>query len=154
MEFRERLDSLRIRPQAIYLATSSVGTQAGLIAGALAMRWDMPIVGIGVAKDEKVLRREVAGLAGATCRLLGAKARGLEVAVHVDANYIGRGYAIPTQECEKAVKILARAEGLLLDHVYTGKAMAGLIDHMRTGRLRRDAPVLFLHTGGNVQLFE
>jgi 1-aminocyclopropane-1-carboxylate deaminase/D-cysteine desulfhydrase-like pyridoxal-dependent ACC family enzyme len=107
-----------------------------------------------VAKDEKTLRREVASLAGETCRMLGARPDDIEAAVHVDGNYIGRGYAFPTAECIKAVSLLARTEGIMLDYVYTGKAMAGMIDHLRLGRLRRDAPVVFLHTGGNIQLFE
>ncbi|MCX7805696.1 MAG: D-cysteine desulfhydrase family protein [Planctomycetota bacterium] len=153
-EYRQSFAKLGIRPQAIYLAVSSAGTQAGLLAGTLAMGWDMPAVGIGVAKDEKALRREVADIARGACGLLGADPRNVEAAVHVDANYIGRGYAARTPECEKAVSLLARLEGLTLDYVYTGKAMAGLIDHIRTGRLRRDVPVVFLHTGGSVQLFE
>ncbi len=143
-----------IKPQAIYLAASSAGTQGGLLAGMLAMGWGMPVVGIGVAKDEKRLKREVAEIARGACELLGASPRNVEAAVHVDANYIGRGYAVRTPECEKAVNLLARMEGLPLDYVYTGKAMAGLIDHIRTGRIRRNAPVVFLHTGGSVELFE
>ena len=154
IEMRDGLRKLGIEPQAVYLATSSAGTQAGLITGTLALGWDLPVIGIAVAKDEPTLRAEVADLARGTAALLGTGADGIDAAVHVDAGYIGAAYAERTAGGCEAVELMARAEGLFLDYVYTGKAMAGLIDHIRTGRLRKDKPVLFLHTGGNVELFE
>ena len=68
-------------------------------------------------------------------------------------DYIGEGYAIPTEECVEAIKLVARTEGLLLDPVYTGKAMAGLVDLVRKGAFGRNENLLFVHTGGTPGLF-
>jgi 1-aminocyclopropane-1-carboxylate deaminase/D-cysteine desulfhydrase-like pyridoxal-dependent ACC family enzyme len=68
-------------------------------------------------------------------------------------DYIGERYGVPTNEGLSAVKLVARTEGILLDPVYSGKAMAGLVDHVRQGTLGSDDTVVFLHTGGNPALF-
>ncbi len=73
--------------------------------------------------------------------------------VIANSDYVGEGYAIPSSSTIEAVKLLAETEGLLLDPVYTGKAMAGLIDYVRKGKFRKDERVVFLHTGGPVALF-
>ena len=70
-----------------------------------------------------------------------------------DCSYVGPGYGEPTDSMNEAVLLAARLEGLLLDPVYTGKAMAGLIDYVRSGRIGSDETVLFLHTGGAAGLF-
>ena len=67
--------------------------------------------------------------------------------------YVGEGYSRPTAELKEAIELLARTEGILLDPVYSGKGMAGLIDLIRKGRFRKDDNVVFLHTGGSVALF-
>jgi len=67
--------------------------------------------------------------------------------------YVGEAYGEPTLEAMEAISTVARTEGILLDPVYTGKAMAGLFDHIRTGLLPRDSTVIFLHTGGTPALF-
>jgi D-cysteine desulfhydrase len=67
--------------------------------------------------------------------------------------YVGPGYGEMTEACREAILITARYEGILLDPVYTGKAMAGLIDQIRRGNLRRGQTVIFLHTGGAPALF-
>ncbi len=71
----------------------------------------------------------------------------------VDGDFIGPGYGIPTPECMNAMALLARTEGILLDPSYTGKALAGLIDHVRAGRYSSDQSILFIHTGGTPALF-
>ena len=70
-----------------------------------------------------------------------------------DENYIGPGYAISTPACIEAIHLLARAEGILLDPVYSGKAMAGMIDHIRRGEIEPGDTIVFLHTGGTPALF-
>jgi 1-aminocyclopropane-1-carboxylate deaminase/D-cysteine desulfhydrase-like pyridoxal-dependent ACC family enzyme len=67
--------------------------------------------------------------------------------------YVGADYGVPSPESLAAIKLAARTEGLLLDPVYTGKAMAGLIDHARTGQLGQNDTVVFIHTGGLPALF-
>jgi D-cysteine desulfhydrase len=66
---------------------------------------------------------------------------------------VGKGYAIPTEECVDAICTTAQVEGVFLDPVYTGKAMAGLIDLIKKGRFKKDDNVLFIHTGGNPAVF-
>ena len=73
--------------------------------------------------------------------------------IHCDGGQVGDGYGVPTNAMTKALELTARAEGLLLDPVYTGKAMAGLIAAARAGELAPDVPVVFLHTGGQAALF-
>jgi 1-aminocyclopropane-1-carboxylate deaminase/D-cysteine desulfhydrase-like pyridoxal-dependent ACC family enzyme len=71
----------------------------------------------------------------------------------VDPDYVGPGYGLPTPDMGEAVRLAARLEGILLDPVYTGKAMAGLIALIRAGRFDRDTDIVFLHTGGSFGLF-
>ena len=73
--------------------------------------------------------------------------------VVANSDYVGGGYGVPTPGMVEAVTLLARTEGLLLDPVYSGKGMAGLIDLVRQGRFKKDENVVFLHTGGSVALF-
>ena len=68
-------------------------------------------------------------------------------------NYVGRGYGQITQKGIEAIKLVAESEGILLDPVYTGKAMSGLIDHIRQGKIKASDRVIFLHTGGVPALF-
>jgi 1-aminocyclopropane-1-carboxylate deaminase/D-cysteine desulfhydrase-like pyridoxal-dependent ACC family enzyme len=73
--------------------------------------------------------------------------------LQIDHDRFGDGYCAPTAECREALDLAARLEGLVLDPVYTGKAMAGLIAARRQGRIARDTNVVFLHTGGMPALF-
>lgn len=92
-------------------------------------------------------------LAAQTLQQLGVPANIDPEQVRVDDAYVGPGYGHPTAETMEAIEIVARDEGILLDPVYTGKAMAGLIDHARKGILRRGDTVVFLHSGGSPALF-
>jgi 1-aminocyclopropane-1-carboxylate deaminase/D-cysteine desulfhydrase-like pyridoxal-dependent ACC family enzyme len=74
-------------------------------------------------------------------------------AIDVDDSWVGPGYGRPTPESVAAVRLVARTEGVLLDPIYTGKAMAGLLARLRDGRLGRGARALFIHTGGAANLF-
>ena len=83
------------------------------------------------------------------------KPMGLSKREHLVANcdYVGQGYGLPTEGMVEAVKLVARTEGILLDPVYSGKAMAGLIDLVQKGHFAKDETIVFLHTGGAVGLF-
>ena len=130
----------------IILASGSGGTHAGMLAGLAALHADIPVTGINVrrpqAEQEGNIAREVAG----TCELLGITPPRREVVTCLD-RWVGPGYSLPTPEMVEAVRMTATHEAVLLDPVYTGKAMAGLIGLAREGALREER-VLFLHTGG------
>ena len=111
------------------------------------------IMGVNVYKKNVA---DVAGtvhaLALETTQLLGGELNGITPRLHVVDGYQGDAYGIPTDEMLEAVLLAAQTEGLLLDPVYSGKAMAGLIGHIRRGKFTRDQTVVFLHTGGTAAL--
>ncbi len=135
-------------------ATGSAGTQAGLVAGLVALNSGIPVLGIGVRAPKAKQEANVLALAR-THRRASRPARHRSGAEHVVANcdYVGQGYGIPTEGMVEAVKLVAEKEGILLDPVYSGKGMAGLIDLIGKGRFGKDENVVFLHTGGQVGLF-
>lgn len=131
-------------------ASSSGGTQAGLVVGKDMTAWPGRITGVAVAGTRELLEQKVFELASETAVLLGGKAK--KDSVIVDGRYIGSGYAVKTPRAEKAIELFARQEGIFLDHVYTGKAAAALLDYLEKGLLSGQR-VLFLHTGGLPELF-
>jgi D-cysteine desulfhydrase len=139
-------DGLRI--DAIVCGSGSAGTHAGLLVGLWAMHSDIPVIGIDVSRPAAMQQALVHGLAKETAALLGLPgAPPLDWVVCFD-EYVGPGYSLPTPSMVEAVKLVARTEAILLDPVYTGKAMAGLIGRVRKGHFTKDQNVLFLHTGG------
>jgi len=136
---------------AVVLASSSAGTQAGLVVGKSIAHWPGQVLGFSVAKDSHRQQQDVFTLAQETGSILGASID--RRIVCVDDFYLGDGYARNTKECEDAVHFFARKCGLFLDYVYTGKAAAGLLDYLKTGRFDPGSSILFLHTGGNTELF-
>ena len=141
-----------IRLDHVLLATGSAGTQAGLLAGFASAGTETKVLGISVRAPRDVQEANVFKLAATTAELLGDRQVGRE-AVIADAGYVGPGYGILTPEIAEAVRLVARSEGILLDPVYTGKAMAGLIDLVRKGHFRKGDHLVFLHTGGSAGLF-
>ena len=137
---------------AIVHAAGSGGTQAGLLVAIYALAADLRVIGISVSEPAAALEETVADLAGRTARLLGTAAPP-RAAVEVLDGYIGADYGQPTAEMRAALHSCAALEGLYLDPVYSGKAMAGLIDLVRRGRFASDQRVVFLHTGGTPALF-
>jgi len=131
-------------------ASGSGGTQAGLVAGKELTGWPGRISGISVAMDKETLEKRVFELALKTASLLGGRVN--RKSVQVDDGFIGDGYAIRTTGSEKAIELFARREGIFLDHVYTGKAANALLDWLEKGALSGQR-VLFIHTGGQVELF-
>jgi 1-aminocyclopropane-1-carboxylate deaminase/D-cysteine desulfhydrase-like pyridoxal-dependent ACC family enzyme len=141
-----------VRPDAIYVSSSSGGTHAGLEAG-------LQIFGlketrlVGVSPDDPApqigftVARIVEGLA----ILLGLES--LQRSLIIEDSYVGPGYGIPTADSEAALRLLARTEGVVLDHAYTAKAMAAMLDALRMGHFDREETVLFWHTGGQMSLF-
>ncbi len=136
----------------VVLATGSAGTHAGLVAGFHALGCDIPIMGISVRQPHDVQVENVYKLAVKTAALLTDKPLDRSK-VLVDDGYVGLGYGIPTEGTIAAISTLARHEGILLDPVYSGKGMAGLIGQVESGQITAEGDVVFLHTGGAVSLF-
>jgi L-cysteate sulfo-lyase len=132
-------------------ATSSAGTQAGLLAGKGLSGWPGRIVGMSAAKEKRTMEAEVLKLARETAALLGGGVKMEDVVV--DDAYLGSAYAAHTAGAAEAIELFARAEGIFLDRVYTGKAAAGLVDWARRRRFVPREKVLFIHTGGLPELF-
>lgn len=137
----------------IVFASSSGGTQAGMVLGANLFGYSGRILGISVDESQLTLQTRVASLASATADFLGENVVFSPSAILVNADYLGEGYGVLGQPEKEAIKIFARMTGLLLDPVYTGRAAAGLIGLIRDGFFHRDETVLFWHTGGAPAIF-
>jgi len=142
-----------VQPGLIVLASGSAGTQAGLLVGLALAGLEISVVGMCVGRPGPEQEEKVRALVAETAALLGRPDLADVIQVTCDGGYVGPGYGEETPGMIEAVQLLARTEGIFLDPVYTGKAMAGLIDYARGGRLAASDPVLFLHTGGTPALF-
>lgn len=138
---------------AVISASGSAGTHAGLAVGLEAARSQMLLTGVSVRRAQAEQIALVEGLAVRTAELLGHDADIVRGRIAVDDRWVGEGYAIPTDTMIEAVRMLAGLEGVLLDPVYTGKTMAGLIGQVREGRWTRGQNILFVHTGGSPALY-
>lgn len=152
-ELMQQADEMGLRIDRIVTATGSAGTHAGLVVGLQGCNAGVPVLGIGVRNPKPVQEANVHRLAEATADYVGVTGGIPRAAVEANCNYIGPGYGMPTPGMTEAVLMLARLEGVLLDPVYSGKAMAGLIDLIRKGQFGKAERVVFLHTGGAVGLF-
>ena len=137
----------------VVTATGSAGTHAGLAVGLRGSGSDLPILGIGVNAPQDAQEERVYKLAVETAELVEKPGCVAREDIIADCNYIGPGYGQPTEGMNEAVLLLARTEGLLFDPVYSGKALAGMIDYVRQGRFDKSQKIVFLHTGGAAGLF-
>lgn len=152
-ELMQQADEMGLRIDQVVTATGSAGTHAGLVVGLQGMNADVPVLGIGVRLPRPQQEANVHRLAEATADYVGVRGGIPRESVVANCDYVGAGYGIPTAGMAEAVQMLAREEGILLDPVYSGKAMAGLIDLIRQGAIGAGQTVVFLHTGGAVGLF-
>ena len=150
--FRE-LQGQQIDPDWIIVASSSGGTQAGLVLGAFRARWPGKILGISIDEPQNILRDVVARIASEAAELSNIDHVFRPDEILVNADYLGGGYGILGEPEIEAIHMFAQSEGLLLDPVYTGRAAAGMIDLIRKGFFKSDEKVLFWHTGGTPALF-
>lgn len=153
LELIEQANNLGLAIDTVVTATGSAGTQAGLVAGLEGASAGIAVLGIGVRAPKPAQEEKVFRLAAQTAELLAAAGAVRRESVVADCDYVGAGYGVPTPGMIEAVTLLARTEGILLDPVYSGKAMAGLIDLVRKKQLRKGQNVVFLHTGGAVGLY-
>jgi L-cysteate sulfo-lyase len=141
-------------PDVIVHATSSGGTQAGLVAAARLLNLQTEIIGVSADDPADALAGAVASIVSGIGDLLGLPAATADgTAIQVDDRFVGDGYGIPTAESREALELAARSDAIFLDPTYTAKAMAGLIACVRERRFSDHQTVLFWHTGGQVGLF-
>lgn len=152
LEIIDQVQEEEINVDYIFVASEDT-TQGGLIFGAEYIKSDIKIIGINPTRADALVKlRDM------------QKAISKEIKEEIDFNnaktkivnltdYAGEGYGIPSKEGIEAIRIVAQSEGILLDPVYTGKAMAGLIDFVKKGKITKDDTVVFIHTGGNPALF-
>jgi D-cysteine desulfhydrase len=152
-ELQQQTFELGVRFDSVVVGSGSSGTHGGLLAGFLGNGIHTPIIGVDTSRDPAqqvpLVLREVQ----AVCELLGLNIDVPRDAVRCIGGYWQPKYSVPNARMVEAVQLLARTEAILLDPVYTGKVMAGLIGLAREGALRADERVLFLHTGGMPSLF-
>jgi D-cysteine desulfhydrase family pyridoxal phosphate-dependent enzyme len=151
-ELYEQCHAQDILVTHLVLASCSGGTQAGTVIGRHLLDWDLSILGISVGAPKTVTQQRVQDVIRPTCKLLNINDNDLLNSLNIDDNYTGVGYGQPTKATIAAIKLVAKTEGILLDPVYTGKAMAGLIDYIHQKRFSSQDTIVFLHTGGSVAL--
>ncbi len=137
----------------ILVASSSGGTQAGLVLGALMTGWKGKVLGISIDHTVEELQNTVAALVNGTAKILEQNVNLSAQEILVNADYLGSGYAVAGEPEYEAIRLFGENEGLVLDPVYTGRAAAAMIDLIRKGKFRRSEKILFWHTGGAPALF-
>ncbi|ABS62557.1 1-aminocyclopropane-1-carboxylate deaminase [Parvibaculum lavamentivorans DS-1] len=153
LEIADQLEVLSISNAALVHASSSGGTQAGLIAGAQIRPNGPAVIGINVYRaDNHRMAEDIHALACKTAEILNVPLPELS-AVTLEGGFLGERYGIPTEAMKEAVELTARTEGVLLDPVYTGKGMAGFLAKAVAGDYAKQDAAVFLHTGGMAGLF-
>jgi len=152
-EIAQQLTDLGLIANYLVVANGAGGTQAGLALGAKYYKLPFTIIGCSVALTQEECRYLCAELGSNAARMLGLGITMSSDEFTIFDDYIGDGYGIPSKACTDAIKLVAKNEGIFLDPVYTGKAMAGLIDLIHKGKFASNDTVIFMHTGGVPALF-
>jgi L-cysteate sulfo-lyase len=142
-----------LKQPTVICSTGSGGTQAGLILGSHLMAAGFKVIGISVQQSAAKMVPRIAAKMQEAARLLGVELEEPPAPIVIDDRWIGQAYGLPTAACLEAIKLAARYEGLVLDPVYSGKGLSGLIGQIREGALPAEEPVVFIHTGGTPALF-
>jgi 1-aminocyclopropane-1-carboxylate deaminase/D-cysteine desulfhydrase-like pyridoxal-dependent ACC family enzyme len=137
----------------IVFASSSGGTQAGMVLGAKLFGYKGHVLGISIDEPQEALKSHCANLASESSEKLGDRIHFNPDDVEVNSDYCSAGYGILTDLEREAVRLFAKAEGILLDPVYTGRAAGGMVDLIRKGFFQEKDTLLFWHTGGSTALF-
>jgi len=153
MEICSQLQNLNLKPDILLCATGCGVTQAGLLLGFKLMGLNCQIYGITVSRTRDECIAQIKQLIGETEETLGLNSKVPSNDIFVFDEYIGDGYTMPTSKGIEAIHLVAQTEGIFLDPIYTGKAMAGLTDLVKKGHIGLDQKVIFLHTGGSPSIF-
>jgi len=149
-ELIKQWKEMGITPSHIFTGTGSCGTAAGLLMG---LRYfgniTTKVVSISVAAKADRLKGRIREILNDASDLIGVDHDFIkDDDIHVEDAYYGKAYGYPTKEGVSALRLVAEKEGIILDPVYTSKAMAGMIDMIKNGNLENAKDVVFLHTGG------
>lgn len=150
LEVLEQLDRLDLKPDYFYMSSSGKGSAGIMLAQKLLGGFAMHAV---CATAEFHLPSRTSKIANETIAALGLEITVTEDEVINTEDFVGKGYGIPSEAGDEAVKLFARTEGIILDPIYTGKAAAGMIAHIREGRFGQDDVLVFVHTGGTPAIF-
>ncbi len=148
LELVDQMTDANLAVEHIFMASGSAGTAAGMALGLAQLDASVHLHTVSVSRSSVELHAMTEDLIDRTAALLGwdpGPAAGL---LRVHDSYVGQGYTAPTEGGIEAIRLLAATEGILADPTYTAKALAGLVDHIRTGRIAAEERVLFWHTGG------
>lgn len=152
-ELTTQLQDRNIEAGYVVVANSGGVTQAGLVLGLKYLGTSYEVIGISNLRKKDAAAVAVAEHINALSDLLGLKVKVTPDELEINDSYIGEGYGIPDRKCIDAMRLVAQTEGIFLDPVYTGKAMAGLIDLIDKGRFKPTDTIVFVHTGGVPALF-
>ena len=152
-EILQQLFEQGLKIDHMVVPSGSAGTHAGIVVGMYGTSAGIPVSGINVSRPKDVQEDIVRKLAVETAEHVGMRGDLPPAEITCFDSYVGPGYSLPTESMVEAVKLLARTESILLDPVYSGKAMAGLIDLVRNDHFEPGSNVLFLHTGGSPALY-
>ncbi len=155
-ELESQLEAAAIEIDHIFFASSSGGTHSGMLVGKKLLNRSYTLNGINIDKDEVFgmeLVEYILKLAGDTAQYLGEDNTFTTSDIYLNDDYLGAGYGIVDKLEREAINLIAQYEGILLDPVYTGRAMGGLLDMIRKRNFSKDTSILFWHTGGNPALF-
>lgn len=136
----------------VVCASGSTGTHAGLLTGLYGNNSQIPVIGINVSRNKEAQEELVYELVEKVAAKVGIENPIPKETVVCFGDYVGPGYSLPTDSMIEAVRMLAETEAILMDPVYTGKAIAGLIDLVRKGFFDQEEKILFVHTGGSPAL--
>lgn len=154
LEFEDQLDAAGLHADYIFHATGTGGTMAGLAAGRKLCGSDTKIISVTVSRKDESYLHKVENLANNVLKLLNSPLKvDWQKDLCMDTGYYAPGYEQPNEAASEAIRLLARTEGLFIDPVYTGKAFAGLLDYVRSGKIPAGSNVVFWHTGGATALF-
>lgn len=152
-EIADQEKEMGLKFDAIVIAVGSGGTYSGLFLGNKVLGRDTKIYGVNVCDDEKYFVDRISEILSEGMDYLGTDIGFSREEIHIIDGYVGRGYALSTPEELNFIYALSKAEGLILDPVYTGKAMYGLTEEIKKGRFKDCRNILFIHTGGLFGLF-
>jgi len=147
-EICEQLKEKRLTAQHVFVTVGTGGTMAGLLLGAKYFEAPFHVVGVNIGFKKERITHSTADMANETAKLLDMDVTLMPEDVTIYDEYMGNGYGVPTTQCIEAIRLVAQTEGIILDPVYTGKAMSGLIDLIHQGRFNSGDTIIFMHTGG------
>ncbi|KJS21387.1 MAG: cytochrome C biogenesis protein CcmE [Clostridiaceae bacterium BRH_c20a] len=152
-EILEQSFDMGLNINYVVTTSGSTGTHAGLVVGFYGSNSNIPVIGLNISRKKDIQEEMVYKLVEKTANFVGINGTVPKETVVCFDEYVGAGYSIPTEGMIEATKLVAQTEAILMDPVYSGKAMAGLIDLIRKGYFKKEDNIVFLHTGGSPALY-